>query len=496
MEPWLTYIDFRKRPSESRTGSSRLKKREVGRKRSLNSLNIDINDDDSKWIHRDKLAQIESRELEEAGICVDRMNTTRSTSSRSSSKRQSNTRQGTESSRTSGDNQGHVQTDAWQERDVLSQAENRGQEEKWTETGAPGQDTEGNVNSASLFESQKIVEQGSFQQQNHGRHHVSKNSSSRIPISKGSPSLSSHNQPEREVSSQKGRPSSGAWNSAPSSEISSNPKFRRRSQSVGSQILLDQPLERTNSGYSRNFSGPASQSEHKILTNTVRTSSIRKVTPSKITIGSKQQPQSSNSNTREASKRPATSAGRLSSGHPRPEGDPPWLASMYKPDPRLPPDQQMIPTHAKRLAQEQWEKDGKAGMIYDKEFKPLEVDDEKRLSNAEQKMDKPAKEQVNPNMQKELERNEKSKTVTVGQWPLPGQRSEPMMNKAANSSTEHAGYKTIPRIQPPQPSLLTPSPAGTPTYRMSPQPEKTEQIPLSEEEKKEKSKLCGCCIIM
>lgn len=37
----------------------------------------------------------------------------------------------------------------------------------------------------------------------------------------------------------------------------------------------------------------------------------------------------------------------------RPEGDPPWLATMFKPDPRLPPEQQMLPTHAKRLAMQQ-----------------------------------------------------------------------------------------------------------------------------------------------
>lgn len=35
----------------------------------------------------------------------------------------------------------------------------------------------------------------------------------------------------------------------------------------------------------------------------------------------------------------------------RPEGEPPWLATMYKPDPRLPPDQQLLPTHAKRMQQ-------------------------------------------------------------------------------------------------------------------------------------------------
>ena len=471
----------------------------MGRKRSLNSLNIDANDDDgSKWIHRDKLAQIESRELEEAGICVDRMNTTRSVSSRSSSKRQSNTRQGIESARDSGENIAHIQADNWQDRDVLIQTGNKGQEEKWAEAGMSAQGSGMTANSIPVYESQGTIDEPrSFQQQNHVRQHVSKNSTSRIPVSKGSPALNSSSYIERETHPQKGRPVSGAWNSALSSDITSNPNIRRRSQSVGSQILLDQPLERANSTYSRNFSGPISRTEPKFVNNTVRSSSIRKVTPSKITIGSKQQFQSLNSSPRELSKRPATSAGRLSSGHPRPEGDPPWLASMYKPDPRLPPDQQMIPTHAKRLAQEQWEKDGKTGMIYDKDFRPLEVDDESRhISKTEQRMERAEKEQGHINMEQNLEQKEKSRTVNLGQWPLSGQKSEPMLNKAANNSTEHAGYKTIPRIQPPQPSPLIPSPAGTPTFKTSLQAEKPEQVPVSEAEKKEKSKLCGCCIIM
>lgn len=53
------------------------------------------------------------------------------------------------------------------------------------------------------------------------------------------------------------------------------------------------------------------------------------------------------------------------------EGDPPWLVSAYKPDPRLPPDQQLLPTVARRLQQEKWEQEGKFGSIYDKDFRPL-----------------------------------------------------------------------------------------------------------------------------
>ncbi len=35
----------------------------------------------------------------------------------------------------------------------------------------------------------------------------------------------------------------------------------------------------------------------------------------------------------------------------QPEGEPPWMVSAYRPDPRLPPDQQLLPTVARRLQQ-------------------------------------------------------------------------------------------------------------------------------------------------
>ena len=53
------------------------------------------------------------------------------------------------------------------------------------------------------------------------------------------------------------------------------------------------------------------------------------------------------------------------------EGEPPWMVSAFRPDPRLPPEQQLLPTVAKRLQQEKWEREGKVGNVYDKEFRPL-----------------------------------------------------------------------------------------------------------------------------
>ena len=61
--------------------------------------------------------------------------------------------------------------------------------------------------------------------------------------------------------------------------------------------------------------------------------------------------------------------------HQAPEGPPPWQLSNYTPDPKLPPDQQIIPTVAKRLQQEQWEKEGVFATVYDKKLRPLKVQD-------------------------------------------------------------------------------------------------------------------------
>lgn len=435
--------------------------------------------------------------MEEAGIRVDRMNTTRSVSSRSSSKRQSNNLQGTESARNSGDNQAQPQMENWHSRDTVPQRQSRGQEEKWAGTMLPLQDTGNNTNLLQADESQNTTEElEGLQQRNQVRHHVQKNSTSRIPVSKGSPAFNSFKYGEKESMSQKSRPASGVWNSSTSTDMTPNPNIRRRSQSVGSQVLLDQPVERKNSTITHNPSGPTARTAPNSFSNAIRTSSIRKVSPAKITIGPKEQIQPSNSSSSptEVKKRPATSAGRLSSGHSRPEGDPPWLASMYKPDPRLPPEQQMIPTHAKRLAQEQGEKDGKTGAAYDKELRPLDVNDELRhdISGTEHTGDNIESSQSAQN----TEKNEKPKSANLGPWPFSSQKPEIMSNKAMNNSTEHAGYKTVPKIQPQQSSLLPLSPADTPTLRKSSQLEKTERTSMQEAEGKEKTKLCGCCLIM
>lgn len=119
---------------------------------------------------------------------------------------------------------------------------------------------------------------------------------------------------------------------------------------------------------------------------------------------------------------------RPSTGVNRPEGEAPWLATMYKPDPMLPQDQQIIPTHAKRQQQLQWEQ--------------AQRDSEQRRANLSD-----AKIQETP--------------IAEDNWPLPSssdKEREPNTDGkpvASAGSTEgpsrtSGGYSAMPRISPSQ----------------------------------------------
>lgn len=81
-----------------------------------------------------------------------------------------------------------------------------------------------------------------------------------------------------------------------------------------------------------------------------------------------------------ASSHPSRDSGSLpgSAGKSQhaPEGPPPWSLSTYSPDPKLPPEKQLIPTVAKRLQQEQWEKEGAFATVYDSRLRPLKVEED------------------------------------------------------------------------------------------------------------------------
>ena len=195
--------------------------------------------------------------------------------------------------------------------------------------------------------------------------------------------------------------------------VSRTPRHEAEAKAKGAKNVLDD--------YDDAGSNPASPGSPRGKKGTP-TSGGRKVSRA----GSGQKPRAQSQSQRDApnTKRPGTSSGgtptgsitRPSTSHSPPDGDPPWLATMYKPDPMLPPDQQMLPTHAKRLAQEQWGKEGTAGSVYDREF---------RLLSPNGFAQPPASQQRdNGNEQLSLEREE-------GTWPL-----------AAAQTSEKGGGRT------------------------------------------------------
>jgi hypothetical protein len=150
------------------------------------------------------------------------------------------------------------------------------------------------------------------------------------------------------------------------------------------------------------------------------------------------------------------------------------MISAYQPDPRLPPEQQLLPTVAKRLQQEKWEQEGTFGSVYDKEFRPLNKD----------MFTKP------PELEKPHDTEERQ-----DEWPLKPEARVPTPSRPGTSS-----YSTMPKIQD-TPAI---SPLGSPrspaVQQLQPQIDAAVRIPEPPEEKQpeEKSKKsgCGCCIVM
>ncbi|OJJ47593.1 hypothetical protein ASPZODRAFT_151076 [Penicilliopsis zonata CBS 506.65] len=168
----------------------------------------------------------------------------------------------------------------------------------------------------------------------------------------------------------------------------------------------------------------------------------------------------------------------------RPEGDPPWLATMYKPDPRLPPDQQMVPTHARKLQQEQWEKEGKTPTTYDRDFAPLAV----HRSTDQQPPAPAATEGEGGNEQ------DAAQAPVVPEIPSPLLTEKPpvevdMISKSPKSPepgtrpTTATGYSPMPKVHSTPPMGLTQTPKWNPP------------VVTAQEPPKEKSG-CGCCTVM
>ncbi|KAF1924537.1 uncharacterized protein M421DRAFT_424673 [Didymella exigua CBS 183.55] len=427
-----------------------------GAKKSATGSPTDLEADQSNWIHRDKLKEIEIREMEEAGFRIGR-------TSRSNSRSQSATRR----TRTNSElGEGRQSGDDRYERRVVSPI--------------PAEDEEALHEQRYHTWSPTNSDDPAPEMQPPSRtNHTVRPSTSRIPLPKTSGIPVPAAVADREAPLPRSRTGSANWNG----DIAAA-GARVRSGSIGSQVLLDDYTDEKRYGHRRDNSSSASASSMKQPPR----SPVKAKTPGKLaaTAGSRKTSTTSRNTAKSrqvsGNKRPGTSGNAVSrptTAH-RPEGEAPWIATMYKPDPRLPPDQQIIPTHAKRMQQEQWETEGRVGSMYDTDF---------RLLNAEE-MGGQRLSQIDPIA---LEKERES-----GQWPLASsdkqasgldEKLEPMGDRSP--AVEQPQFKLTPTI-PQSPRVPSPKPGSI--KRAASEKPTTTRVPEAGEEIPEKKG--KCCIVM
>ncbi|PYI06390.1 hypothetical protein BO78DRAFT_119260 [Aspergillus sclerotiicarbonarius CBS 121057] len=414
-----------------RKGSVRQGERNDGIGLYMNEFNQD------NWIHRDKLAKIESEELHQAAILLQR-------------------RAGAEGNKTNRvknhDSYGTpvasppTELEPWPSlRDETRSPtfSEGGDREKW------------DLRRPEEIAADKTDDGASGFYRNPGL----RKSSSRIPIPTGSPAPTASGNSGREAPMQRTRALTNGED-----EVLSFGMPRRASEpmSVDSASNITPAGSRPGSRGNALQSAAGKKTTAKGATNrkTSAPAATRKATPRSRAPSSTQR------------------AGKGDRPINRPEGDPPWLATMYKPDPRLPPDQQILPTHARRMQQEQWVKEGKTPTTYDREFAPLAIghDGPIRMEKlAPREEPEPEPEPAKVEKEKEEPTSQKSPSLKKSPSLQAPKGTEP---GRPNSST---GYSTMPRVQEPPMAALQP--------KWSP-PVVTAQEPPPKE------KGCGCCIVM
>ncbi|KAI1330098.1 hypothetical protein F5Y16DRAFT_46055 [Xylariaceae sp. FL0255] len=413
-------------PRESRSSSHAGHVPQAKTKRAKDGTILTYDDESSKWIHRDKLAKIESEELQAAGIILPKPRTqSRSRRDRSQDKANGHRRITTDSS------------DAQQPLPG-SRKNSEMSQEKTPDIEVPSWD---------LRLPEEIAEDP-------GEYFVSNESGkgTRIPVAKLSPLPLPVDYLDRNA------PVSRKTSFALLDEDASiaYPKTRSRSSSIAN-ALEDSPQ-------SLNVKRSVTEGSPKKTTPGMRKGS----TTSKPTTPGRPKTRSGSAARSNSTTRPSTRSGELS---PRaPEGDPPWMISAYQPDPRLPPDQQLLPTVARRLQQEKWEQEGKFGNVYDKDFRPLN----------DEAIVKP------PELEKPADFDQRQE-----EWPLKPEARVPTPSRPGTSS-----YSTMPKIQD-KPAM---SPLATPrSANLQSQNPGTPRVPAPlEQQPPEKTKEagCGCCVVM
>ena len=397
-----------------------------------------LDDESSKWIHRDKLARIESEELQAAGIILPKAR------ARSKPRREQSTEK----------MNGH--------RKHAEGGDHPRSRKNSTITTVEPKTPEAPVPSWDLRLPEEIEAEG----EGYWISIPGTNGSSKIPIAKTSPVPIPLEQLERDT-----------------------PMIRKRDSSPGEDNSIFMPkARRTRSGSFKGLDSttttltqPKRSATDASPKKAATTAAARKSSAPAKANNQTGRPKTrggpnTNSGSSSGGTRPSTRSGEreLSPGAvsaKQPEGEPPWMVSAYRPDPRLPPDQQLLPTVARRLQQEKWEKEGKFGNIYDREFRPLT--DEGFLEPPEPDLIQPSKDE-----------NEKP-----DEWPLKTEARSPTLMPPGRTGS----YSTIPKIQE-KPNMSPLASPRTPIQQAHPSPVIRAPEP-QEEEPKEKGG-CGCCIVM
>lgn len=480
----------------------------ASRKRSRNTLREKKIDkpvepvDDSAWIHRDKLAQIEIMEMEAAGIPI--RQSRQSTSSAAGAERRS--------SRSRSRSRKGIPKDQDQEEmppDAYGTAYGGDEEYGWKRMSAiPAADEEDHQYDPNVDYEFRTPQEVAAE---HESKQVNRPSTSRIPVSTASPVPVPATVVGRDSPLPRSRQgsASGTWDEM---------QYQRkaRSGSIGSQAILDDEGENTppRPGSSQMRSSDESSPKKPRVPSKATPNGRKTSTPNSSgaqrpgsSHGNKTRIASNNISNKDSKDRSAPNGhrSRPSTSHAyNPEGDPPWISSMYKPDPRLPPDQQMLPTHAKRMMQEQWEREGKSGTTYDRDLRlitdeplPSPVEKSKpnlppplNLNNTRFESSKTPSPSRTPKLEVPSARSPTSpNTMNMNAWPLTpdgDRKSEPPSPRPGTSG----GYKITPTIQaPPQIERPQPNPAlQSPVQRMPDLDEKAEA--------QSKKGGCACCVVM
>ncbi|ERF72877.1 hypothetical protein EPUS_08490 [Endocarpon pusillum Z07020] len=431
----------------------------------------DHDPDIEKWIHRDKLARIEDEELQAAGF---HLATPRATSTRR--RAQSRDRLGEETARIE-------QADHWASKRV----EKRPRVSSITNERAESPESR----DWDLRTPEEIAATDSARStKTYGLLTVRK-SGSKIPILTSSPLPIPSERIDRDTPIPRKRNFSG---SIEDDENLGSPRIRTRGISVGSQNLADETdvnnSTPTSTDVTRSILSPAEATPSAvpnpggkgvITTTPSPPSATRKGTPAgtRKTSNTHKPRVPSNSQNAATLQHPptrSTDPDRPRTAINRPEGEAPWLATMYKPDPRLPQDQQIIPTHAKKQQQQQQiDKNGFTHADHDQEG-------EKRPS-----LSQPSPSPPTPGVEKGGDPNV---------WPLKpiGRIRSSSTSRPGTGGSGNGGYSTMPKVissplnSPPVGALGSPGPSSVPqSLRRTPPPGELDK-------KKERS--CGCCVVM